>query len=80
MSQCRRLNDHRVRIVHGFWGDDPFEDRYLYHLSRQSLQLEGYYADHEEVTKLANEAAQLYIDFEAWLAGLPSGVRPERTA
>jgi hypothetical protein len=57
-SQCRALNDHRVRIAHGVW---TYQSHGLMatHLSRHSLKEEPYYYNPRELERLTEKAEQL---------------------
>jgi hypothetical protein len=60
-KQCRALNDHRVRIVHGLWTYEPTGGLITRHLSRQSLKREFHYQTREVLQQLAETAEQLKI-------------------
>jgi hypothetical protein len=57
-KRCLELNTDRVRIAHGLWMDntDTFVAR---HLSRNSLKVEFYYSDPQELDRLTDTARQL---------------------
>ena len=61
LKQCRALNDHRVRIVHGLWTYQT-EGLMTRHLSRQSLKREFYYQKPEELEQLAETAERLKLE------------------
>lgn len=63
---CRALNDHRVKIVHGFWSIGGEEIEVGYH-SRRSLKIERHYKNHEEIAKLADEAELLMSSIGKWM-------------
>jgi len=57
-SQCRSLNDERVRVAHGMWthGKDGLMAR---HVSRTKLEPKYFYENPAELRKLAAQAQQL---------------------
>ena len=65
IGRARHLNDHRVRIVHGFWatGTDP-NGVALYHISRNKLEFEEFYSTSEEIERLADEAVAVFLELE----------------
>jgi hypothetical protein len=66
LSRCRNLNDHRVRIVHGWWiiaGQTGF----LFHTSRQRLESVGHYDDPSQIATLADEADEVDLALWMWL-------------
>jgi hypothetical protein len=65
ISRCRKLNDHRVRIVHGWW-HIGHRSGSLQHVSRQRLESSKYYMDAREIAGLADEANNLSIDLWQW--------------
>jgi hypothetical protein len=73
-KQCRALNDHRVRIVHGLWTYETTGGLITRHLSRQSLKREFYYRNREVLEQLAETAEQLKIEVLTLIARLS----PER--
>lgn len=76
IKRCRRLNDDRVRIVHGLWVLRPNESS-LIHLSRQKLEYAKHYSDVNDVQKLVDEAQGIFRDFHSWSVGLPKKlIRP----
>jgi hypothetical protein len=77
IKACRALNDHRVKIVHGFWTLDDGRMGVGY-LSRRSLKIEPHYKTHQEITKLADEAERLAMDLGKWVENLPPEIRPRR--
>lgn len=79
IKQCRQLNDHRVRIVHGYWLLGG-ETRALYHLSRSSLELQEHYGQHEQLAALVDDILKLYYDITTFLSTLPDSVRPKEYA
>jgi len=78
IKACRALNEHRVKIVHGFWHFET-DSKGVAHHSRSSLQLVNHYQTPEEVEKLADEAELLIEDVKGWgqylTQGVPSAVR-----
>jgi hypothetical protein len=50
IKRCRKLNDERISIVHGWWfvGGTPGS---LIHSSRHQLKLNRYFKDVEDVVK-----------------------------
>jgi hypothetical protein len=65
IKRCRRLNEHRVRIVHGFWVMG--EGAELYHISRQKLELQPFYDSAAKIVDAADEASNLRDDLWAIL-------------
>lgn len=61
IKRCRRLNDDRVRIVHGLWNLRPNEGS-LIHLSRQKLEYAKHYSDADDIQKLVDEAQCIFRD------------------
>jgi hypothetical protein len=57
ITKCRKLNDERVRIVHGWW--DFGRKGGVLHLSRQKLELNRHYKTADEIAALADEACEL---------------------
>jgi hypothetical protein len=74
-KQCRALNDHRIRIAHGFWTYEPTGGLITRHLSRQSLKREFHYQSHEVLQQLAETAEQLKIQVLTSFAPLGSWAR-----
>jgi hypothetical protein len=70
IGKCRKLNDSRVRVVHGWWLIGRRSGK-LHHVSRQRLESSTHYKDAVEVAALADEAETL--NFELWqiLRGTP---------
>ena len=65
IKKMRELNDHRVRIVHGWWvigGHMTF----LQHVSRGQLKSSNYYTDSSEITALADMVLDLDGELRAW--------------
>jgi len=80
IKACRALNNHRIKIVHGFWRIGEEEDRSeVGYLSRSTLKIESHYRNHEEITKLADEAERLADALGRWLDNLPPEIRPQRS-
>jgi hypothetical protein len=70
LSRCRKLNDHRVRIVHGWWiigGRSGF----LFHTSRQKLESVTHYNDPGQIAVLADEADEVDLALWMWLRERP---------
>jgi hypothetical protein len=66
LSRCRKLNDHRVRIVHGWWiigGRTGF----LFHTSRQKLESISHYDEPSQIAALADEADEVDLGLWMWL-------------
>ena len=61
IGRCRRLNEERVRIVHGVWILGRRADR-LMHVSRTQLSAAQHYKEVEELVTLADEAANIQLD------------------
>jgi hypothetical protein len=80
LSRCRKLNDHRVRIVHGWWiigGRTGF----LFHTSRQRLESVSHYDEPSQIAALADEADDVDLALWMWLRERPpqkSGPRRRR--
>jgi hypothetical protein len=74
-KQCRALNDHRLRIAHGFWTYEPTGGLITRHLSRQSLKREPHYQSREVLQQLAETAEQLKIHVLTSFALLGSWAR-----
>lgn len=49
-NRCLRVNDARVRLVHGTW-----DDKGARHVSRQTLKPTAYFVDVKEITSLTEE-------------------------
>jgi hypothetical protein len=65
IKRCRKLNDARVRIVHGLW----FVGRKggsLVHSSRRQLETISLFDDAEDLLKLIDEAGSLCMDLWEW--------------
>jgi hypothetical protein len=54
-SQCRALNDHRVRIAHGLWTGEA-HGLTARHFSRTSLEIKIHYQNLDELQKLTQTA------------------------
>ena len=54
-SQCRALNDHRVRIAHGLWTGEA-HGLTARHFSRSSLEIKIHYQNSDELQKLTQTA------------------------
>lgn len=63
IGKCRKLNDNRVRVVHGWWNISRRSGT-LHHVSRQRLESSSHFKDAAEVAALADEAASL--NSELW--------------
>lgn len=58
ISKAQRLNDERVKVVHGLWmvhGDETG----VSHVSRNKLEPQLYFDKLDDLTKLANEARDI---------------------
>jgi hypothetical protein len=63
VNECRRLNDVRVKVVHGLWV--PFhEGGTLQHISRSSLKITVSVEQAEELEQYAARANHLWRTFE----------------
>ena len=65
INKFRKLNEERVRIVHGWWlvqGSRPF----LSHVSRSQLEPSAYYENPSEIEALADQVDQLELELRAW--------------
>jgi len=49
-NKCFRINDARVRLVHGTWDDEG-----AHHVSRTSLKPTAYFGDVKEITNITQE-------------------------
>jgi hypothetical protein len=76
---CRALNNHRIKIVHGFWRIGEEDRSEVGYLSRSTLKIESHYRNHEEITELADEAERLANALRRWLDNLPPEIRPQRS-
>jgi hypothetical protein len=50
-NKCFRVNDARVRLVHGTWGDEG-----AHHVSRSNLTQKAYFGKVQEITDITQEA------------------------
>jgi hypothetical protein len=65
LSKFRELNNHRVRIAHGWWlthGRHP----QMFHTSRSKLVSEGFYRSPLEIAALADQVDMLDIQLRDW--------------
>jgi hypothetical protein len=67
ISQCRAMNDTRVKVVHGQWF--PFaEGGVVAHRSRQNLKQEDTIGMAALLEKLSQEGSNLFVDLQFLLA------------
>jgi len=79
-KKCLRVNDARVRLVHGTWDSGG-----AHHISRQSLKPGAYFADVKEITDITEETKQCMnlivglIDSEIvdWARNIRSNLRDD---
>lgn len=79
-KRCLRVNDARVRLVHGTWDSGG-----AHHVSRQSLKPGAYFADVKEITDITEETKQCMnlivglIDSEVvdWARNIRSNLRDD---
>jgi hypothetical protein len=64
IGRFHELNQHRVRIVHGWWLGSG--SRGLHHVSRQKLRTEHHYGTAGEIASLADAIIALELDLRDW--------------
>jgi hypothetical protein len=78
-KECLKVNDDRVRIVHGTWFISEEEGLGTRHISRTSLEPRVYYSRIEEIDALSSRAAKLKSRIVEFLIG-PRSSWPEIAA
>jgi hypothetical protein len=59
IERCYKINDTRVRIVHGMWHPSDRSTYEAFHMSRQSLKVTTYFKDPDELERAVDECFQL---------------------
>jgi hypothetical protein len=77
VGKCHDLNQHRVRIVHGFWFFGHSSGT-LTHVSRRTLAPESYYRNPDEIAALADEAWRLNQSFSSLAVDKPAAQKERR--
>jgi hypothetical protein len=75
INACRKINDERVRVVHGVWNPARFGGA-VYHVPRANLRSRRIYNQAKHLEAQANEAKKLVASLERLLlwdrkGGLP---------
>jgi hypothetical protein len=65
IAKFRELNNHRVRIAHGWWIVGG-RSGWVSHVSRQKLKSTNFYNDPSQITALADAAYDLDIELRRW--------------